>query len=83
MDRSHLQRIVHEILVEEFELAPEAVHAGARLGEDLELDSLDRVDLIVTLEKAVGARFVENQLEQVRTVADLIDAVARVTAAGT
>ncbi len=83
MDHATLQQIVHEILVDEFEIEPDAVHAGARLVEDLELDSLDRVDLIVTLEKAVDHRFVEDQVKDVRTVADLVDAVARVTGAAT
>ena len=81
MEPADLQRTVREILVEEFELDPQDVRPEARLGEDLELDSLDRVDLIVTLEKATGIRFVEDQVKEVRTVGDLVAAVERIAAA--
>ncbi len=81
MEPADLQRTVCEILVEEFELDPEDVRPEALLGEDLELDSLDRVDLIVTLEKATGIRFVEDQIKNVETVADLVAAVERIAAA--
>ncbi len=83
MDHSTPRRVVHEVLVEEFELDPTTLHPDASLGEDLELDSLDRVDLIVTLEKTLGVRFVEDQVRGVRTVADLIAAVERVNGTGT
>lgn len=82
MSTDDVQHTVHEILVDEFELDPGDVHPQALLGEDLELDSLDRVDLIVTLEKATGIRFVEDQVREVRTVADLVAAVERVSRDG-
>lgn len=82
MSTDDVQRTVHEILVNEFELDPADVHPGALLGDDLELDSLDRVDLIVTLEKATGIRFVEDQVRKIRTVADLVAAVERVSRDG-
>jgi len=80
MDPTTLQKTVHEILVDEFELDPDDIRPGARLREDLELDSLDRVDLIVSLEKALDLRFGEDQVKGVETVGDLHACVKRVVA---
>lgn len=66
---------VDEILIEEFELAPEDVVPEASLREDLDLDSLDAVDLIVALEKAFGFRIDEKVLVEMKTVGDMHDYV--------
>jgi acyl carrier protein len=77
MDIDHAHTIVHEVLVDEFEIERALIRAGATLGEDLDLDSLDRVDLIVSLEKTLGVRFGEDDVKAVRTVADLVACVER------
>lgn len=59
------------ILVEEFELEPEAVVPDARLREDLDLDSLDGVDLVVALEKAFDFRIDGKVVTEMKTVGDL------------
>ncbi len=62
---------VHRILVEEFELEPERVTAQAHLIDDLELDSLDAVDLIAALEDTFGGRVNEDEARKVRLVSDI------------
>jgi acyl carrier protein len=66
---------VHRTLVDEFELLEANVSAEANLYEDLGLDSLDIVDLVVALERAVGFKIDrvadEEKIRQVRTVEDL------------
>ncbi|HJN76097.1 MAG TPA: acyl carrier protein [Myxococcota bacterium] len=62
---------VDEILVEEFELDEASVVPGATLREDLDLDSLDAVDLIVALEKAFGFRIDEQVVVEMKTVGDI------------
>ncbi len=79
MNAAAAQQIVQHVLVDEFEIEPELIRGAATLGEDLELDSLDRVDLIVSLEKELQARFGEDDVKAVRTVEDLVACVARVT----
>jgi acyl carrier protein len=64
-------RKVDEILVNEFELEPGAVVPGARLREDLDLDSLDGVDLVVALEKAFGLRLDNKVVVEMKTVGDI------------
>jgi acyl carrier protein len=68
------QRIV-AILEETFEVEPEAISMQARLYDDLEIDSIDAVDLIVQLRPLVGRRIEPEAFKSVRTVADVVDAV--------
>ena len=63
--------IVTETLATEFELDKATLTPEARLREDLGLDSLDGVDLIVALEKALGVQIPEEVARQMRTVGDI------------
>lgn len=62
---------VRAVLVEEFEIEPSRIGDAANLFEDLGLDSLDAVDLIVSLEQAFGGRVPEEQAKTIRTVGDV------------
>jgi acyl carrier protein len=66
---------LREILTETFEVDPAAVTPGARLFEDLDLDSIDAVDLAVKLQALTGKRIKPDEFKAVRTVADVITAV--------
>lgn len=71
MDIEAVLARVDQILVTEFELDPADVHPGASLRDDLELDSLDGMDLIVSLEKEFQVRVDDKVLLQLRTVGDI------------
>lgn len=71
MERQQVVETVHRILEEEFELEPERVVPEAHLIDDLELDSLDAVDLIAALEDAFGGRVDEEEARKVRVVSDI------------
>lgn len=58
-----------------FELDSERVQPGARLIEDLELDSLDAFDLAVKVEETTGIAFDENKIRELATVDDVIAAI--------
>ena len=75
------QHIVVDTLVSEFELTREKIVPTARLREDLGLDSLDGVDLIVALEKALQVQIPETDARQMRTVADIFTFIDKAIAA--
>ena len=58
---------LRELLCREFELASEAVVPGARLREDLDLDSIDAVALAARLEQETGLLLKEERLRRLRT----------------
>lgn len=68
------QRIV-SILNETFDIEPARITPAARLYEDLDIDSIDAVDLIVQLKPLVGKRLQPEAFKTVRTVQDVIDAL--------
>ncbi len=71
---------VNEILVAEFEVEPDSLTPEAHLNDDLDLDSLDAVDMIVALEKSLGVRFDEEEARKLDTVGALYDFVERAAA---
>lgn len=68
---------VSALLTKLFEIAPEDITPEARLYEDLELDSIDAVDMIVHLQKKTGKKIKPETFKSVRTVQDVVDAVAQ------
>ncbi len=70
----------------EFGLDPDAIELSAHLIDDLDLDSIDLVDLAVSLEEDRGIKLDEDDLKSVRTVGDAVNAVraafARSTSGG-
>jgi len=58
-----------------FEVPPEKVSLEARLFEDLDLDSIDAVDLVVKLQELTGRKFKPEEFKSVRTVGDVLDRV--------
>jgi acyl carrier protein len=58
-----------------FEVPSEKITRDARLFEDLDLDSIDAVDLIVKLQELTGRKFKPEEFKSVRTVGDLIGRV--------
>ena len=67
---SHLQDIMHEL----FELDRDQVVPEARL-EDLDIDSIDAVDMMVKLKELTEKRMQPDDFKHVRTVGDVVDAV--------
>lgn len=64
-----------DLLTRLFEIDPQAITPEARLYEDLELDSIDAVDMIVHLQKKTGKKIKPETFKSVRTVQDVADAV--------
>jgi len=63
-------------LVEMFEIPRERISLDARLYEDLDLDSIDAVDLIVKLGELTGRKIKPEAFKSVRTVGDVVVCVA-------
>ena len=68
MTRKEIIEKVNELLVEEFEIAPEVLSPEASLKNDLEIDSLDFVDIIVLIDKTFGFKPQAAELKNVKTL---------------
>lgn len=69
---------VSEILIKDFDCKPEIVKPDARLGEDLDLDSIDAVDLVVRLQKIIQVRVKPEDFKQISTLQDVVDAIEKI-----
>ena len=77
MTREQIAATVHESLVELFEIEPSRVTPEARFDDDLEIDSIDAVDLVEHLSRTFKTKVSPREFRSVRTVQDLIDTIAR------
>lgn len=72
-----------EILVSVFELDESQVMPDALLGDDLDLDSIDAIDLVVKMKEYTpeGKPTIDASIfKEVKTVQDVVDALAKVWA---
>ena len=75
LTRESVLERVREILVSSFELEPGAIQLNSHLIDDLDLDSIDAIDLAVELEQETGLRVEEQELRQIRRVGDIVELV--------
>jgi acyl carrier protein len=75
MTRDEIYTKLSGYLEEMFEVPAEKITLSARLYEDLDLDSVDAVDLVVKLQELTGRKIKPDQFKTVRTVADVVDRV--------
>jgi len=61
-----------ELLVKEFDIDPDAISPDARLFEDLDIDSIDAIDMIVRLKEITGKKVPPDRFKEVRTVGDIV-----------
>jgi acyl carrier protein len=72
---------VRATLVELFDIEPGDVTPQARLFEDLEIDSIDVVDLMDHVRRFTGRKVTAEDFRSVRTVGDLADVIQRLQTA--
>jgi len=69
-----------DILVEDFEIEKELITEEATLYEQLDLDSIDAVDLVVKLKTLTGKKIDPEAFKQVRTIKDVVDEMEKLLA---
>jgi len=80
ISRDDLYEKLKGYLVDLFEISPEQITPDARLFEELDLDSIDAVDLVVKLQEFTGRRVKPEDFKAVRTVNDVVDCLEKLMA---
>jgi acyl carrier protein len=76
MNREELFSKIREILVDQFEVDADSVSMDANLYEELEIDSIDAVDLLVQIKELTGKKIAPETFKEVRTIRDVMNALA-------
>jgi acyl carrier protein len=79
MSSAELQTWVIDLLADMFELDKAELTAESNLYEDLDIDSIDAVDLAVKLKQLTGKRLQPEVFKTIRTIGDVVDALAGMT----
>lgn len=71
---------LRELLADKFEVDPARITPEADLYRDLDLDSIDAVDLVIKLQEMTGKRIKPEEFKSVRTIDDVVVAIDRLLA---
>ena len=74
-EKQEIYDAVVKILVDEFDIDSGDISQDVNLYEDLDLDSIDAVDLVAKLQELTGKKVQPDQFRAVRTVGDVVGAV--------
>ena len=75
MDEEQLYSNICRILVEQFDAEEANISMDANLYEELQIDSIDAVDLLVQLKELTGVKITPETFKDVRTIRDVINAL--------
>ena len=75
MEKNEIYDLLKENLVDVFEVDANKISPEAKLLDDLDIDSIDAVDLIVRLKKYTNKTMTPEMFKSVRTVQDVVDAM--------
>ncbi len=74
-NREDILAMLTKVLVEEFEIDADDITPEASLYEELDLDSIDAVDLVIKLQQLTGKKIQPDEFKAVRTVNDVVNAI--------
>jgi acyl carrier protein len=75
LTRTDIIEKITKYLTENFEVPEKDISLEARLYEDLDLDSIDAIDLVLKLQELSGKKISPDDFRTVRTIGDVVDKV--------
>ncbi|MEI6887652.1 MAG: acyl carrier protein [Bacteroidales bacterium] len=77
MQNDEIIRKVNQLLVDEIEIDEEKISPAADLKKDLEIDSLDFVDLFVIVERNFGVKMKAEEMSEIKNLQDFYDYIIK------
>lgn len=79
MTEQEIQTLLSNALENLFEIDPTKITPETNLYEDLEIDSIDAIDLIDYIKRETGHKLQAEDFRNVRTVSDVVQAVLKIS----
>lgn len=79
MTKDELYTKLKEILINDFDIEEDLIKPEALIQEDLELDSIDSVDMIVKVKPLLNGKIEPEAFKSVKTVQDVVDILEPLT----
>ncbi|MDR2365011.1 MAG: phosphopantetheine-binding protein [Zoogloeaceae bacterium] len=73
MDRETTYALIVKLLTDLFDIPPEKITPEADLYRDLDIDSIDAVDLAVEFKKRTGRQLSPDEFKEIRNVGDIVN----------
>lgn len=77
MTEAEIEKKIRDILVAEFEVDATNLKPETNLFTELDLDSIDAVDLVVRIQQETGKKVNPQDFRQIRTLEDVVKAVSK------
>ena len=77
MTDAEIEKTIKDILVDKFECSPDDLTLETDLFTDLDLDSIDAVDLVVILQKKTNKKIDPESFRSIRKLGDVVQAVSK------
>lgn len=77
MKQEEIFEILKSSLIELFEIDESRIRLDTLIYEDLEIDSIDAIDLIDHIKRKTGHRLMPEDFKSVKTLEDIVKAVAK------
>ena len=77
--REQIYQTLADILIEEFEIEGDDISLEANLYTDLDLDSIDAIDLVIKLRDITNEKIEPEVFKLVRTVEDVVNEIEKLT----
>ena len=75
MTEELVRATLKEVLIEEFEVEEDEIVEGANFFEDLDMDSLDAIDLIVMMDKKLNIDLKAEDAQKIRTIDEFVELI--------
>ena len=80
LSQEHILSTLREWMQDLFEIEPETIQLESNLYSDLDVDSIDAVDLIVKIKELTGKQVKPEDFKNVRTAHDVVTVIQNMTA---
>lgn len=77
MTEQEVFEFIKNVLVEYFEIDADKITMEAKLVDDLDIDSIDAIDMMSYIKKETGREVEPSQFKEVKTIGDIINIIMK------